>query len=126
MPNFISEDDIEKALVERLCSPEFGLKTLNCYTPDKETLPDQSGRSDKREVVLKDRLREALVRLNPDLPEAAIDLALGALTQSRTAMSAVAANQAVYELIRNGVQVTYRNAEGRDEQARAGVIDFDT
>lgn len=126
MPNFISEDDIEQALVARLCSPEFGFKTLNCYTPQKETLPDKSGRSDKREVVFKNRLREALARLNPDLPEAAIDLALGALTQSRMAMSAVAANQEIYELIRNGVQVTYRNAEGRDEQARAKVIDFDT
>jgi len=125
MPNFISEDDIEQALVARLCTPKFGFKTLNCYTPDKATLPDKSSRSDKREVVLKDRLREALVRLNPDLPAAAIDLALGVLTQSRSAMSAVAANQEVYELIRNGVQVTYRNAEGRDEQARAKVIDFD-
>jgi len=126
MPNFISEDDIEQALVARLCSPEFGFKALNCFTPDKETLPDQSGRGDKREVVLKDRLREALVQLNPDLPEAAIDLALDTLTQSRMAMAAVAANQEIYELIRNGVQVTYRNAEGRDEQARAKVIDFGT
>ncbi len=126
MPNFISEDDIEQALVARLATREFGFKTLNCYTPIKETLPDKSGRSDKRDVVFKDRLRAALVQLNPDLPETAIDLALGTLTESRMAMSAVAANQEVYELIRNGVQVTYRNAEGRDEQARARVIDFDT
>ena len=35
MPNFISEDDIEQALVARLCSPEFGFETRNYYTPDK-------------------------------------------------------------------------------------------
>lgn len=126
MPNIISEDDIEQALVARLCSQDFGFETLNCYTPQRETLPDRSGRSDKREVVFKDRLRAALVRLNPGLPEAAIDLALGELTESRMAMSAVAANQEVYELVRNGVQVTYNNADGRTEQARARVIDFDT
>ena len=127
MPNIISEDDIEQALVERLCSPEFGFKTLNCDLPkERREENDKSGRRDKREVVFKDRLRAALVRLNPSLPEAAIDLALGELTESRMAMSAVAANKEVYELIRNGVQVTYRNAEGRDEQARARVIDFDT
>ncbi|MCB1561894.1 MAG: type I restriction endonuclease subunit R, partial [Xanthomonadales bacterium] len=126
MPNLIAEDDIEKALLARLRSPEFGFDTLNCYTAQKETLPDRSGRSDKREVVLKDRLRAALTRLNPALPDAAIDLALGALTESHMAMSPVAANQDAYELIRNGVQVTYRNAEGRDEQARVRVIDFDT
>lgn len=41
-------------------------------------------------------------------------------------MSPVAANREIYELIRNGVQITFRNAEGRDERARTKVIDFDT
>lgn len=126
MPNPISEDDIEQALIARLCTPDFGFETLNCYTPQKESLPDKSGRSDKREVALKDRLREALVRLNPTLPETAIRTARDILTESRIAMSPVAANQEVYELIRNGVQVSFRNAEGRDEHALVKVIDFDS
>ena len=125
MPNFISEDDIEQALVARLTARDFGFKTLNCYTAQKEALPDKSGRSGKHEVVLKDRLRLALLKLNPTLPETAIDMALSVLTESRKAMSPVASNQEVYELIRNGVQVTFSNADGRDEHARAKVIDFD-
>lgn len=126
MPAFISEDDIEQALIRRLTAPGAGFRPLNCFTEHKDTLPDGSGRTDKREVVFEDRLRAALVALNPTLPEPAIEQAAAALTGSRNAMSGIAANQEVYELIRNGVQVTFRNAEGRDEQARAKVIDFET
>nr|WP_299245373.1 type I restriction endonuclease subunit R [uncultured Halomonas sp.] len=125
MPNFISEDDIEQALVAHLTAPGGGFQTLNCYTNHREILPDGSGRADKRDVVFADRLHAALAALNPALPTPAIEQAVAALTISRSAMSPVAANQEVYNLIRNGVPVTYRTAEGRDQPALAKVIDFD-
>jgi type I restriction enzyme R subunit len=50
MPNFISEDDIEQAMVQRLAQA-YGYETLNCYTADPADLNDRSGRSDKREVI---------------------------------------------------------------------------
>jgi type I restriction enzyme R subunit len=124
MPNLISEDDIEKALVARLTRAGFG--ALNCYTDPKEDLNDGSGRADKRDVVLPRRLREALTTLNPGLPDKALDLAFEMLTASRQAMSPVEANREVYELLRHGVTVTYRNDEGRNVPATARVVDFDT
>ena len=124
MPNFISEDDIEQALVQRLVSPEFGYQTLNAYTEDRASLKDGSGRTDKRQVVLPDRLRAALERLNPDLPPEAIDQAFSALTQNRSAMSPVAANREVYRLIRDGVPIRFNNAQGREERTQAKVIDY--
>ncbi|MEQ8799973.1 MAG: type I restriction endonuclease subunit R [Salinisphaeraceae bacterium] len=125
MPNFISEDDIERALVGHLTAPDGGFQTLNCYTEHKETLPDGSGRADKRDVTLADRLCSALAALNPTLPQPAIEQAVAVLTSSRAAMSPVAANHEVYNLIRNGVPVTYRTSEGLDQPAQAKVIDFD-
>ena len=68
--SFISEDDIERAMVRRLVD-SFGYDSLNCHTSDPEDLNDGSGRRDK-EVVL-DRLKRAAVALNPEIPEAAID-----------------------------------------------------
>ena len=56
MPNFISEDQIEQAMVQRL-QHLCGYDTLNCYTADPDDLDDGSGRTDKREVILRDRLR---------------------------------------------------------------------
>ena len=40
-------------------------------------------------------------------------------------MSQVRANKEVYNLIRDGVPVDYENHEGRREQTRVRVIDFD-
>ena len=58
MPNFISEDDIELALLQRLQNIH-GFDTLDCFTADLEDLADESGRNDKRKVILEDRLSEA-------------------------------------------------------------------
>ena len=40
MPNFISEDQIERALVQKL-GHLYGFATLNCYTEDPEDLNDR-------------------------------------------------------------------------------------
>ena len=82
-------------------------------------------RQTRREAVLTRDLRAALVRLNPDLPPAAIDDALRALTVHDFSRSMVQHNQDFYRLIRNGVPVSYRDAAGHLRDARARVIDFD-
>ena len=68
MPNFISEDQIEQALLQRL-QHLCGYDALNCFTAQPDDLNDGSGRGDKREVILIDRLRDAVQRLNPHVPD---------------------------------------------------------
>ena len=123
MPNFISEDDIEQAIVQKLVR-DYGYQALNCYTEKPENLNDGSGRVDKSEVVLHDRLKEAALRLNPDIPETAIDQACAILTAPRAAMSTIAANREIDSLIRDGIPVDYQGANGRTEHGRVRVIDF--
>lgn len=123
MPNFITEDDIERTVLDKL-HREFGYEVLNCYTADAADLNDRSGRSDKREVIL-DRLRAAALRLNPSLPESAIDEALQRLTDLRRALSPIAANRELDGLIRDGIPIEFENAQGRKEQERVRVIAFD-
>jgi type I restriction enzyme R subunit len=66
MPNFISEDQIEQALVQRL-QHLHGFDWLDCNTQDPEDLKDGSHRANKREVILVDRVKEAAIRLNPKI-----------------------------------------------------------
>lgn len=94
MPNFISEDDIEKALLQRL-QHVHGFDVLNCHTTDPADLNDGSGRKDKRDVLLPKRLKAAVLRLNAKIPEATVDEALARLADRRQAMSLVAANREV-------------------------------
>lgn len=124
MPNFISEDDIERAILAKLKN-EFGYEVLNCFTSDRDNMDDRSGRKDKRDVILVDRLRDSLVRLNTNLPSSAIETAIEVLTEKRRAMAPVLANRELDDLIRNGVQVGYDDVNGRKESGRVKVIDFD-
>jgi type I restriction enzyme R subunit len=104
---------------------EYNFAVLNCYTSDAEDLNDHSGRHDKREVILADRLRAAALRLNKDIPETAIDEALARLTDKRRAMSLIAANRKIDGLIRDGIPVEFEDAQGKKVQERVQVIDFD-
>ena len=128
MANFISEDQIEQALLQRL-QHLCGYDALHCFTAQPDDLNDGSGRSDKREVILTARLREAVQRLNPHIPPAAQEQAVAQLTQARRAMSLVAANREVDALLRDGVPVEFEATEGVDAgrmvQERVRVIDFD-
>jgi len=123
MPNFISEDQIEQALLQRL-QHQLGYDVLNCHTTDPEDLNDGSNRTDKRDVVLIDRLRGAAKRLNPKIPESAIEDALSKLLEKRQAMSSIAANHEIDTLIRDGVPVQFENKQGRTEDERVKLIDF--
>jgi len=79
MSNCVSDDTIEKEIVKKLAK-EYGYQSLNCYTNDPDNLNDGSGRAAKREVGRLYRLKTAALRLNPDLPEIAIERALAVLT----------------------------------------------
>ena len=78
-----------------------------------------------RDVVLERRLRQALVRLNPDLPPEALEDAYRKLTRS-DAPSLVERNRAVHRMLVDGVTVEYRRKDGSIAGAQARVIDFDT
>lgn len=124
MPNFISEDDIEQAMLQRL-EHVHGYDSLNCYTADPADLNDGSGRTDKRDVILYDRLREAVIGLNPGIPASAVEDALKQLCDKRQILSPIAANREVDGLIRDGVRVEFKDAQGKKRTERVKIIDFD-
>ncbi len=77
-----------------------------------------------RDVVLERRVREALVRLNRDLPSEALEDAWRKLTRV-DAPSLVERNRAVHRMLVDGVTVEYRRTDGSIAGAQARVIDFD-
>ena len=77
-----------------------------------------------RDVLLERRLRQALARLNPDLPPDALEDAYRKLTRVDTP-SLVERNRAVHRMLVDGVTVEYRRKDGSIAGAQARVIDFD-
>ncbi|MEC4750200.1 type I restriction endonuclease subunit R [Methylomicrobium sp. Wu6] len=123
MPNFISEDQIEQALVQKL-QHLHGFDVLDCLTEKAEDLNDGSGRANKRDVILAERVREAAIRLNPAIPEAAIESALEKLLDRRQAMTLIAANREIYGLLRDGIPVQFDDAQGARQQEHMWLLDF--
>lgn len=82
------------------------------------------GRDSDKEVVLTRYLREALGKLNPGLPDSAYDEALRKITSTVASQTMLATNREKYELITNGVQVTFRNADGERVRERLKILDF--
>jgi type I restriction enzyme R subunit len=117
----------EEALVEQPAIKLFeglGWKAANCF--DETFGPEGDlGRETRSEVVLTRRLKTSLENLNPDLPPGAIRLVIEELTRDRSALSLVHANHEIYELLKNGVKVTYRNEQGEDVVDTVRVIDWE-
>ncbi len=89
------------------------------------------GRGTRGEVVLVDRLRSALAKLNPGLAFDAIQNAIDELVRDRSAMSLQAANRETYRLLKEGIPVSVPDLEheGRDHGGqtteRLRVVDWE-
>jgi type I restriction enzyme, R subunit len=91
-----------------------------------EIAPDMPAaeRTDYGDVVLAQRLHDALARLNPALPAEALEDAFRKLTRPEGA-ELIQRNRALHRLLVDGVTVEYRDAAGAIRGAQARVIAFD-
>src|SRR5262245_39471630 len=100
---------VEKPGIDLLVSTGWVHSDLLYEQP--EPLPDGglqeaanwTGRRSFRDLLLPVRFRTALRKLNPLLPEEALQLAENAVTADRSAMLPIAANRDVYRLLHDGV-----------------------
>ena len=115
----ISESDVEDAALGWLTALGWTVARGPDVAPDA---PD-AVRGDYGEVVLGERLRTALARLNPDLPDEALHDARRKLTRPEGA-TLVARNRAFHRMVVDGVTVEYRDRDGAVRGAQVRVIDF--
>lgn len=119
-----SEDRLVQATFAEHLEKVLGWDSVYAWNQESFGPSGSLGRASEREVVLVRDLRAALSRLNPGLPESAISEAVTKLTHHDYSRSLVQHNQAFYKMIRNGVPVSYRDAQGALRHAQARVIDF--
>ena len=119
-----SEDRLVQATFAEHLERQLGWESVYAWNHETFGLNGTLGRTDTKEAVLLRDLREALERLNPELPDAAINDALRALSLYDVSRSTVQHNHEFYRLARGGVPVEYRDNRGHRKSARARVIDF--
>jgi type I restriction enzyme R subunit len=124
MPHVYTEDQlVEQPAIELFA--QLGWQTSSAL----EEIFGANGtleRETSGEVVLLPRLRAALQRLNSAAPAEAISAAINQLTRDRSSMSLAAANRDVYELLKQGVQVSVPDRErGGQKIERVRVVDWE-
>ena len=123
-PFSYSEDTLVQQTTAEYLEKQLGWDSIYAY--NKEDFGPESllGRKDDREVVLTRILREKLVELNPGLPDEAYDDAVRQITATVTSQTIAATNREKHDLVRDGVQVTFRNDKGERVRERLRVFDF--
>jgi type I restriction enzyme R subunit len=116
----------EKRLVEENAEDMFRELGWRIQNLEQEQFgsANSTGRQSNREPFLPALLKDALRRLNPDLPGYALDQAEVVLREDRSAMLPVAANREIHALLRDGIPVDINNEDGTKQQDRAILIDW--
>ena len=115
-----TESNIEEAALAWLADLGWAV----AHGPDIAPDALAAERSDYGQVLLEQRLRDSLARLNPDLPADALGDALRRLTRPEGS-TLEARNRTFHRRLVDGVTVEYRTDEGEVRGAQAHVIDFD-
>ena len=118
-----SEEDIENAAQDVL--EQMGWEVVNAF---EESFDGSGilGRHNKSEVVLSKFLTPALKKLNPGLPENAYEDACAIIAQKESGKSIGQINKEKYELLKNGVQVSFTNSKGERQKKRLKIFDFNS
>ena len=123
MPHAYTEDQ----LVERPAIQLFSTMGWETVSAGDEILGARGtlGRETTAEVVLTGRLRTVLARLNPSLADETLTHAIDALVRDRSTMSPAAANRDVYDLLKDGIQISVPDRErGGQRTERVKVVDW--
>lgn len=125
MKSFISEDDIEQAICNRLSQPEYGWKRIECDARvEAQNEVSTTGRANPSECTLPDILLASLKRINPQIEETVLQNIVHDLRKDFTGTDMVDTNYSLYQKIRNGIKVPIRK-NGKEDFDIVKLIDFD-
>ena len=124
----MSYDYSENILVQestgRLLQEELGWEVAMAYNTEKLGEDGTFGRKNYREILLTRYLQAAIRKLNPWITDDLVDEAIRTLDTHLSTSSLLQINEEKYNLIRDGIPVTLRKPDGKSEEKRVAVIDF--
>lgn len=94
------------------------------WSPGVKIAPGSGERADWGELIIPGRLRDAVARINPRLPESAVDEAV-AHVLTAASRDAFAENHRVHHLLTRGTRaVRYTDAAGTEHNPTVAYVDF--
>ena len=125
MKSFISEDDIEQSICNRLAQAEYGWKRIECDARvEAQDEVSTTGRVNPSECILPSVFLAALKRLNPQVNEDILEGILRDFRKDYTGTDMVDTNYKFYNQMRNGIKVQVRK-DGKEDFEIVRLFDFD-
>ena len=118
-PVHFCESTVEEALLEWAEGLEYGI----LHGPDIAPGEPAEERASYAEVLLVGRLRSALAKLNPKVPDRALDDAFRKVTHTETP-NLFENNRRFHRMLIDGIDVEY-HADGRIVHDKVWLVDFD-
>lgn len=115
-----TESDLEQAALEWFEE----LNYEKAYGPDISPEGEYPERQFYHDVILKDRLRDALIRINKHVPREAIEEAIRVIEVPRSP-SLLINNKAFQKMITDGIDVQYQAANGEYPTEKVWLFDTD-
>jgi len=119
-----SEDTLVQQTTADYLRDVLGWEAVFAYNQETFGPEGTLGRASDREVVLTRYLQVKLVEFNPGLPADAYREAVRQVVEYSASQSLVATNRDKYGLLKDGVQVAFRNEKGELVKRRLRVFDF--
>lgn len=118
-----SEDQLIEQATEDVLK-ELGWTVITAW--QNETFGENGllGRDNKTEVILEHYLSKALRKYNPELPELAYTRAVEKIVQREAGKTIIQQNKAKYHLLKNGVEISFIDAEGKSVKKTLKIFDF--
>ncbi|MDO4839783.1 MAG: HsdR family type I site-specific deoxyribonuclease, partial [Desulfovibrionaceae bacterium] len=124
MSNDYSENTLVRDSSGNLLHDELGWEVAFAYNTEQLGKDGTFGRKSYKEVLLSKYFQESLLRLNPWLTPTQLDEAQRKLESRLSTASLLQVNEEKYFLIRDGIPVTVKKPNGKTEEKKVAVIDF--
>ena len=119
-----SENVLVQDSAAALMHDELGWEVVFAYNTEVLGENGTLGRKDYHEIVLWKYFTQALKRLNPWITDSQIAEARQTLSSYLSSASLLQINEEKYFMIRDGIPVTVKKPNGKTEEKKAVVIDF--
>lgn len=123
MKSFISEDDIEQAILAKLDAQPFNYDIVRCAIEKQEDLNDGTGRSSKKQCVLPKVVMQSLQNINPHVSKEELMPVYEKLVTVYNKADMVETNYKLYQMLRNTVKISVKR-NGRNVTEFVNIIDF--
>ncbi len=121
-----NEDTLVQQTTADYLRDNLGWESIYAYNQENYGENSLLGRKDRKQIILNRYLEQKLRQFNPNHPDQAYQDAIRSITEYSSSQTLFKINREKDKLLKDGVQVSYRNNKGETVKPTLKIFDFDT